>query len=73
MVGSADSLNLAVAESLLLYEVYRARTARRRGAPCLRAKSAREVPAISPAEANNPRESREHPLGNPDLTAWLLA
>jgi TrmH family RNA methyltransferase len=32
MVGAADSLNLAVAGSLLLYEVYRARTPRR-GAP----------------------------------------
>jgi TrmH family RNA methyltransferase len=29
MVGVADSLNLAVAGSLLLYEVYRARSARR--------------------------------------------
>ncbi len=29
MVGAADSLNLAVAGSLLLYEVYRARSARR--------------------------------------------
>ncbi len=29
MVGSADSLNLAVAGSLLMYEVYRARAARR--------------------------------------------
>ena len=28
MVGAADSLNLAVAGSLLLYEVYRARSAR---------------------------------------------
>jgi TrmH family RNA methyltransferase len=33
MVGAADSLNLAVAGSLLLYEVYRARSARRNGAP----------------------------------------
>jgi TrmH family RNA methyltransferase len=33
MVGAADSLNLAVAGSLLLYEVYRARSARRSGAP----------------------------------------
>jgi TrmH family RNA methyltransferase len=35
MVGAADSLNLAVAGSLLLYEVYRARArpARRSGAP----------------------------------------
>jgi TrmH family RNA methyltransferase len=35
MVGAADSLNLAVAGSLLLYEVYRARSAsaRRRSAP----------------------------------------
>jgi RNA methyltransferase, TrmH family len=30
MVGAADSLNLAVAGSLLLYEVFRARSARRR-------------------------------------------
>ena len=29
MVGAADSLNLAVAGSLFLYEVYRARSARR--------------------------------------------
>jgi TrmH family RNA methyltransferase len=28
MVGTADSLNLAVAGSLLLYEIYRARSAR---------------------------------------------
>jgi RNA methyltransferase, TrmH family len=33
MVGGADSLNLAVAGSLLLYEVYRARSARRGGTP----------------------------------------
>jgi RNA methyltransferase, TrmH family len=33
MVGAADSLNLAVAGSLLLYEVFRARSARRSGAP----------------------------------------
>jgi TrmH family RNA methyltransferase len=33
MVGVADSLNLAVAGSLLLYEVYRARSVRRAGAP----------------------------------------
>jgi TrmH family RNA methyltransferase len=33
MVGVADSLNLAVAGSLLLYEVYRARSARRDRAP----------------------------------------
>jgi TrmH family RNA methyltransferase len=33
MVGAADSLNLAVAGSLLLYEVYRARSARRSGSP----------------------------------------
>jgi TrmH family RNA methyltransferase len=33
MVGAADSLNLAVAGSLLLYEVFRARSARRRDAP----------------------------------------
>jgi tRNA G18 (ribose-2'-O)-methylase SpoU len=28
MVGAADSLNLAVAGSLLMYEVYRTRSAR---------------------------------------------
>jgi tRNA G18 (ribose-2'-O)-methylase SpoU len=35
MVGVADSLNLAVAGSLLLYEVYRARSesVRRAGSP----------------------------------------
>jgi hypothetical protein len=33
MVGAADSLNLAVAGSLLLYEVYRARSARRGRSP----------------------------------------
>ena len=33
MVGSADSLNLAVAGSLLMYEVYRTRSARRDGPP----------------------------------------
>jgi TrmH family RNA methyltransferase len=33
MVGAADSLNLAVAGSLLLYEVFRARSTRRRGVP----------------------------------------
>jgi tRNA G18 (ribose-2'-O)-methylase SpoU len=33
MVGTADSLNLAVAGSLLLYEVYRARTAGWGGPP----------------------------------------
>jgi TrmH family RNA methyltransferase len=33
MVGAADSLNLAVAGSLLLYEVYRARLARPGGSP----------------------------------------
>jgi TrmH family RNA methyltransferase len=33
MVGAADSLNLAVAGSLLLYEVYRARSAHRGAAP----------------------------------------
>lgn len=33
MVGTADSLNFAVAGSLLLYEVYRARAARRGGLP----------------------------------------
>lgn len=33
MVGAADSLNLAVAGSLLMYEVFRARSARRRHAP----------------------------------------
>jgi TrmH family RNA methyltransferase len=33
MVGAADSLNLAVAGSLLLYEVYRARSVRRRRSP----------------------------------------
>jgi TrmH family RNA methyltransferase len=33
MVGAADSLNLAVAGSLLLYEVFRARSAFRRGVP----------------------------------------
>jgi TrmH family RNA methyltransferase len=33
MVGAADSLNLAVAGSLLLYEVYRARSARRGKTP----------------------------------------
>jgi TrmH family RNA methyltransferase len=33
MVGAADSLNLAVAGSLLLYEVFRARTAHRRDVP----------------------------------------
>jgi tRNA G18 (ribose-2'-O)-methylase SpoU len=33
MVGAADSLNLAVAGSLLLYEVYRARSVRRGRSP----------------------------------------
>jgi len=33
MVGAADSLNLAVAGSLLLYEVFRARSVRRRDGP----------------------------------------
>ena len=33
MVGVADSLNLAVAGSLLLYEVYRARSVRRARSP----------------------------------------
>ena len=33
MVGAADSLNLAVAGSLLLYEVFRVRSALRRGVP----------------------------------------
>jgi TrmH family RNA methyltransferase len=33
MVGAADSLNLAVAGSLLMYEVYRARSARRGRSP----------------------------------------
>ena len=33
MVGVADSLNLAVAGSLLLYEVYRARSVRRASSP----------------------------------------
>ena len=33
MVGAADSLNLAVAGSLLMYEVYRARSVRRGRSP----------------------------------------
>jgi len=33
MVGAADSLNLAVAGSLLLYEIFRVRSARRRDVP----------------------------------------
>lgn len=67
MVGVADSLNLAVAGSLLMYEVYRARSVRRPGKsrePAGRATATGGPPAAWPDGPIRPAAGRS--AGDPD-------